>query len=279
MINFSDLLWKSPKTQRVSSSSSSNRSTEVLSRPTELEGVPVERVRVSIASRIVLVTESRGPGADRFRYLRMRLRELRGLAKLQSIVVTSPLPHDGKSTVALNIATALADGGRSSVLLIDADLYHPTVVQRLGLAPRSGLAECLENDVNPLGELTKIEPLGWYLLQSGRPRGNPADLFQSDNLESVTKQLYPYFDWVVIDTPPVTPLTDAVSFSRHADASLLVVRADRTPREAVEEALSRIGQKHVLGIVLNGTDNLNQLYSEYYGHYHQPANAPVAITE
>jgi capsular exopolysaccharide synthesis family protein len=277
MINFSELLWKSQNAPRVPSSGSVRGSTEDLEPTAHLEGIPVEEIQAQLDSQIVLVTDPRGPGADRFRFLRMSLRELRGLAKLQSIVVTSALPQEGKSTVALNLATALADGGKSSVLLMEADLYHPTLARRLGLAPRRGLAECLEDRMNPLDGLRRIEPLGWYLLQSGKARGNPADLFQSDALPGVMQQLNPYFDWVVIDTPPVTPLTDALSLSRQADASLLVVRADRTPREAVAEALSRIGQKHVLGIVLNGTDSLNRLYSQYYGHYdYKSDSSPVA---
>jgi Mrp family chromosome partitioning ATPase len=75
------------------------------------------------------------------------------------------------------------------------------------------------------------------------------------------------FDWVVVDTPPVTPLTDALTMARHVDASLLVVRADCTPRAAVDEALDRLGPKRVLGIVFNGAESLNRLYSKYYGHY------------
>jgi Mrp family chromosome partitioning ATPase len=76
-----------------------------------------------------------------------------------------------------------------------------------------------------------------------------------------------HFDWILIDTPPVAPLTDAVSLSRHVDGTLLVVRAGCTPQEAVKEALTLIGPKHVLGIVFNAAESLNRLYSQYYGYY------------
>jgi Mrp family chromosome partitioning ATPase len=75
-----------------------------------------------------------------------------------------------------------------------------------------------------------------------------------------------HFDWILIDTPPALPLTDAVSLSRQVDATLLVARADRTPREAIQQSLKLIGQKHVVGIVLNGADGLNRL-SDYYGYW------------
>ena len=81
------------------------------------------------------------------------------------------------------------------------------------------------------------------------------------------QRLSPYFDWILIDSPPVAPLTDAVLLLKHVDASLVVVRADRTPQEAVKEALTLLGPKHVLGIIFNAAEGLTRLYSEYYGYY------------
>jgi Mrp family chromosome partitioning ATPase len=81
------------------------------------------------------------------------------------------------------------------------------------------------------------------------------------------ERLTPYFEWILVDTPPVLPLTDAISLSKQVDATLLVARADRTPREAIEQALTVIGRKHVLGIVLNGTESLGRRYSQYYQKY------------
>ena len=89
--------------------------------------IEVEQVEVLPESRIVFHNEPRSPGADRFRYLRMRLRELWDAGKLRSLLITSPLPQDGKSTIALNLATALAEHGKRTVLLIEADLHHPTL--------------------------------------------------------------------------------------------------------------------------------------------------------
>ncbi len=177
------------------------------------------------------------------------------------------MPEDGKSTIAMSLATNLSEQGQRTVLLIEADLHKPALARSLGLRPRPGLAECLEDGLDPLSQLRKVEPLGWYSLQAGSPRGNPTELIQSDALKALMERLTPYFEWILIDTPPVLPLTDALSFSRQVDATLLVVRADRTPREAIEQALTVIGRKHVLGIVLNGAEGLGRLYSQYYRHY------------
>jgi capsular exopolysaccharide synthesis family protein len=233
----------------------------------QLRSVGVEEVHLNPESRLVFQTDPSSPAADRFRFLRMRLRVLKSTAKLNNLLITSALPLDGKSTIALNLATALADAGKQTVLLLEADLYHPTLSQRLGLPIRPGLAECLESGSDPVSALRRLEPMRWYLLPAGTPQGNPTELLQGDSLPRLLQRLSPYFDWILIDSPPVVPLTDALIISQHVDASLLVVRADHTPREAIEEALKLLGPKKVLGILFNGVEGLNQLYSEYYGYF------------
>ncbi len=244
----------------------------------ELRGLPAERVVVRHESRVVLQSDPESPGADRFRFLRMRLRELGATGKLRSLLITSPRPADGKSTIALNLATALAERGRRTVLLVEADYYHPTLARTLGLRPGAGLAECLEDNLNPVTALRRVEPLGWYFLPAGKPRGNPTELLHFYSLSSVLTRLAPLFDWILIDTPPVAPVADAVSLSQYADASLLVVRADETPRVAIEEALALLGPKHVLGIILNGAEGLNRMYSKYYGYYGKKRQEPDDAT-
>jgi len=233
----------------------------------QLRHVQVDEVQINSETRLVFHTDPSSPAADRFRFLRMRLRTLKGLGKLKSLLITSALPQDGKSTMALNLATAMAEGGKHSVLVIEADLYHPSLSQRLGLSARAGLAECLESEIDPLSLLRRLEPLHWFVLQAGTPKGNPTELLHSESLPRLLQRLAPYFDWILIDSPPVAPLTDALLISQHIDASLMVVRADYTPRESVEEALKLLGPKKVLGILFNGVDGLNQKYSKYYGYY------------
>jgi len=238
--------------------------------------IPVEEAQIRPESRIVFHTDPRSPGADRFRFLRMRLRELWEVGKLRTLLITSPLPGDGKSTVALNLAAALAEQGKRAVLLIEADLYHPSLTQQLGLKPAPGLAECLESGLSPVSTVRRIEPLGLYLLSSGEPHSNPTELLQSEALSGIMEELSPHFDWIIIDSPPVTPLTDALSLARHTDASLLVARAGHTPREAIEETLRLLGHEQVLGILLNAVEGLNRLYSKYYGYYGSNSSSSTA---
>ncbi len=107
--------------------------------PLVLRGIPVRAANISAASRIVVHSAPQSLGADRFRYLRLRLREHRKSRKLQTVIITSPLPLDGKSTTTLNLATSLAEGGRRSVLCVEADLHHPTLARALGIECTHGI--------------------------------------------------------------------------------------------------------------------------------------------
>lgn len=242
---------------------------ELIEMTPDLSQIPVETVEIKPEQRLIVRSDPRSPGADRFRYLRMRLRELRGKGPLKSLVITSPTPQDGKSTVALNLATVLAENGRWQVLLVEADLHRPSLAKTLEVPALPGLAECLESGLDPLGAIRKIEPLHLYLLQAGTPQANATELLQTASLPAVLATLTSRFDWVIVDTPPMAPLTDALCLSRLVDAVLLVLRAGKTPQESVHEALELLGPGKVAGLIFNGADDLNKLYEKYAGYYGQ----------
>jgi capsular exopolysaccharide synthesis family protein len=232
----------------------------------DLKLIPVEQVYPKPESRLVYYTDPHSSGADRFRFLRMVLRELWTAGKLKTLLITSSQPQDGKSTIALNLATALAENGKRSVLLIEGDLHRPTVGEKLGLLPRAGLAECLETGLDPISAIRRLEPLGWYLLPAGQADVNPTELLQTEAFGGVMQSLYSLFDWILIDSPPVTPLTDALCLARMTNATLLVAREGVTSRRAIEKSIAVLGRQRVLGVVLNGVQGLDQLYSGYYGN-------------
>lgn len=188
MINFSELLWKPREFDgklRVRSAKESRDPAETISGPRE---IPVEEVAIQPDSRLVFFTEPASPGADRIRLLRMRLREFQDLTKLQKVVITSPLPQDGKSTIALNLAAALVEGGKRSVLLVEGDIHHPTLTERLGLKPRPGLGDCLVRGLDPLSVIQRVQPLNFCLMQAGQTQGNPTELLQSDRFVRCFRQ-------------------------------------------------------------------------------------------
>jgi capsular exopolysaccharide synthesis family protein len=236
-------------------------------RSSGLEGTPVEAVDIDRFSRVPLVTDPRGPAADRFRFLRLRLLEFQGKADRRRILVTSALPQEGKSTVALNVATVLAEGGKRAVLLVDADLHHSTTSSLLGLDGHLGLAECLQAGLRPKSAIVRLEPLGCCFMPSGKAAGNPTELLQSAALPALLEQVSFPFDWIVIDSPPVGVLTDSLALRKAADGTLLVVKAGKTRCDAVEEALTLLGREHIIGIVLNAVEGVEQLYSKYSKYY------------
>jgi capsular exopolysaccharide synthesis family protein len=245
----------------------------VTSDPGEVSGnreIPTVTAHLQPNTRVIFHGDPHSPGADRFRFLRMRLRERWPVGKPRTLLVTSPLAHDGKSTITLNLATALCEHGKHRVLLLEADLHHACLAQKLELPSWPGLADCLQDSLNPVAAIRRVEPLGWYLLPAGVARGNPTDLLQTPTVAALMEALVPRFDWVLIDSPPVIPLTDALSLRQETSGSLLVVRAEITPDEAVENAIGLLGRQHVLGVVLNGVEGLERLYSKY-GYYDKPA--------
>jgi capsular exopolysaccharide synthesis family protein len=238
----------------------------------------VEEVRAEHLQRIVFHSNPTSAAADKFRLLRVRMRELWTAGKLKSVLVTSPLPGDGKSTTAVNLATALTEEGTRKVLFVDADLHRGSLYKQLHLEARAGLAECLQGGLNPLPLIRLIEPLGWYLLSSGKEiPANPTELLKPQMLASLFQKLSSNFDWIVIDSPPILALSDAVPLRQHADGSLLVAKSGCTPVKAVEDALALLGRKHVIGLVLNGVHSMHQPYSSHHERYNRRAgSSPIA---
>ena len=124
---------------------------------TEVSSVPPE-------SRLVAHTDPRSAGADRFRLVQLRLKSLQALKHLKFLLITSPLPGDGKTTVSVNLATGLAEKGKRPVLLLEADVYRPTLLKKLGLKQWPGLTEAFKFGTDPMQAIRRIEPLGFYFV-------------------------------------------------------------------------------------------------------------------
>jgi len=231
-----------------------------------------EQVEAGRLDPVVFHTSPNSYAADKYRLLRMRLRGLSNTRKLRSILVTSPLPGDGKTTVSLNLATALANQRKHKVLLIEADLHRGCIAEQLRLRPDIGLKECLHDGLDPLAAIRRIEPFGWHLLQAGMLSvPQPTELLRPQDLSDLFRKMSEHFEWIVVDSPPVLALTDGIVLSQAADGSLFVARAEQTSREALEDALALIGRKHVLGLVLNGVSTTGRSYASYQNYYRRDA--------
>lgn len=192
------------------------------------------------------------PRAESFRQLRTNLQFANVSGRAKSVLVTSSLAGEGKSTTALNMAIALAEDGRS-VCLIDADLRRPMIGDYLGLDRAAGLTTALlgSAEVDAL-----LQPWGTgrlFVLTSGQIPPNPSELLGSEHMKDLLARLESVFDTVVIDAPPLLPVTDAAVLSQHVGGVVLVVGAQKLRRQDLEKSLSALHMvdSNVLGVVLN----------------------------
>lgn len=240
---------------------------DALDKGFRLDALASVHAQLGPESRIVFHRDPSGPNAERYRLLRLRLNAVRAEAEIKTLLITSPGPQEGKSNLSLNLAAAMAEKKKQSVLLLEADLRRPSLARELGLKLPSGLTQCTRSDVGLQSAIYKVEPFGFYFLPAGKALANPAELLNSDWFSEALAKLADSFDWVIIDSPPAIPVVDAISLNRRADASLVVARAGRTQQSSISDTVQLLGQDHVLGIVLNAVEKFGRDYSGYYEHY------------
>lgn len=230
------------------------------------------------ATRKPLLTQtpSQSPRAESFRQLRTNLQFANISGQAKTVLVTSSLPGEGKSTTATNLAIALAQAGQS-VCLVDADLRRPMVNDYLGLDRNVGLTTALigQADINDL-----LQPWGddqLFVLTSGRIPPNPSELLGSNEMRNLIVRLERVFDTVVVDAPPLLPVTDAAVLAQHVGGVVLVVSTQKAKHQELSKsiaALSMVGA-NVLGIVLNKLP-LKGPDAYTYGYY---GNAEVPLSQ
>jgi tyrosine-protein kinase len=225
---------------------------------------------------VVSLVFPRSPAAEAFRALRTNLEYVSVDETVDSILVTSSVPGEGKSTVAANLAVVLAQGGRKT-LLVDADLRKPSIHEMFRFPNNVGLTTVLRNNSRASAPLHVTEVVGLSVLLSGPVPPNPSELLGSERMRTIMNSLRESFDVIVIDSPPLTAVTDAAILSRLASGTLLVVRARRTRRALIRVGRDALGKvsAHLLGVVVN--DVGREAAPGYYGYYgEQPAAAKAS---
>lgn len=219
------------------------------------------------------------PRAESFRQLRTNLQFANVSGHAKTIVITSSLPGEGKSTTATNLAISLSQAGQT-VCLIDADLRRPMVGEYLGLERNAGLTTALVGsaDVNDL--LQQWGSGSLYVLTSGRIPPNPSELLGSTEMSDLIRRLEKVFDAVIIDAPPLLPVTDAAVLAQHVGGVVMVVRSQRLKKHDLEKSLTSLHMVggNLLGIVLNGIPAKGpDSYS--YGYYRDEGQSAANIPE
>ena len=221
---------------------------------------------VSEDSRVVTLTESNNLGAEKFRLLRARLRNLRERQQLQKLVITSAVPNDGKTLVAMNLAVCLAKQTNEKILLLEGDLRKPTLGEHLGIKSLPGVGEWWASVDEPVSKfIYRFDDLQLWILPAGSAPENPVNILQSSRFLELCKQLSTCFDWIIIDAPPLLPMADVSFWSRQADGLLLVVREGCTPKAILQKGLDTLDNPKVIGVVLN---EAREVESSYYSHYY-----------
>ncbi len=214
-------------------------------------------------SKLICLTAPESLGAEKFRFLGVRLRQLQNSRPLKKLLITSTIPEEGKSTVSANLATILARKQQPKILLLDGDLRRPSLSKQFGLGKLPGLSEWLHGEPRPITNIYRLEGLNLWFLPAGQPPENPLELMQSGRLSRLMEQLTAWFDWIIIDSPPVLPLADTSVWARLADGILLVTREGTTKRRQLQTGLQALEESKVLGAVVNSsasTDHTNYYY-------------------
>jgi protein-tyrosine kinase len=204
-------------------------------------------------------------GSEQFRTLRSRLYRMRESQPLQTILISSAIPAEGKTLVATNLAHAMVRQQGCRVLLIDADFRSPRVHILLGAPGTPGLADYLQNGADELEVIQRGQEEGFCFVPAGKHVTHPSELISSERMKQFLERVKPAFDWVIIDSPPALPVADASVLGGLCDGALLVVRANSTPAEASQKACKELQDAHLLGVVLNTVKEDSQ-YGSYYAN-------------
>lgn len=211
---------------------------------------------------------------EAYHSLRTNLSFLSFGGEVKTILITSALPGEGKSTVAINIARALTLSG-SKVLLVDADLRAPSLHRylRIKTAVSNGLSSVLSNQCEASDAIYSVPSFNFDVMLSGPKPPNAPELFSRSHLKDMLTQLRERYDYIILDTAPVGIVSDTALLSEHVDGSLFVIRQQYADRSVIAKAIKNLeaSQTKILGSILNDYQHSNVIgsseSSEYYQYY------------
>jgi capsular exopolysaccharide synthesis family protein len=231
------------------------------------------QLSITPLNHLVTLADSDTPATEAFRLLSTRLRHLRRDRPLQKVLITSTIPQEGKSVVSANLTCALASATRQRVLLLEGDVRRPSLSKVFGLKAYPGICECLEGKRSLAESIYRLEPPGVWFFPAGMAPANPLELLESGKLPALMEQLAGWFDWMIIDSPPILPLADTSVWTRLADGILLVTRQGTTQKRHLQRGIEALESKKVIGAVLNSSKSSRD--NDYYS-YRRPAEDSAA---
>jgi capsular exopolysaccharide synthesis family protein len=231
----------------------------------------------AVSTPLISGLDTYAPRAEAFRVLRTNLQYIDPDVERKVFVVTSALPGEGKSTTAVNLALALAEGGER-VALVEGDLRRPKISQYLRLESAVGLTTVVIGKLTMADAIQQSSHEGLDVLTSGSTPPNPAELLKSDAMRALIASLRSSYDIVLIDAPPLLPVTDGALLAAQADGALLVVRHGKTTSDQVTGAVRRLESVDALpvGVVFNMTPSKGgDAYGYGYGYGYAPDGTEI----
>lgn len=254
----------------------------------EVEQVAGAPVMASVAfdksvQRTPLLSDVQGfsPRAEAFRLLRTNLQYLDLDEQPRALVISSPLPGEGKTSTSTNLAVALAQAGRR-VLLLDGDLRRPRIAELLDLESKVGLTTVLVGKTTLAESIQVHQPTGLAFLAGGPIPPNPTEVLQAAATRALIERVRDMFDIVIIDAPPLLPVADAAILARAADGALLVCRHGKTTEEELAGAATRLETvgARLFGVVVNMVPRrAREGYSYYYYEDEQLLNIKASSSK
>lgn len=218
-------------------------------------------------SHLVCLPDTESPAAEAFHLLGVRLRHMRRQRQLKKILITSTIPQEGKSMVASNLACTIALRTQQKVLLLEGDVRRPTQSKIFGLPKKPGICEWLNGDRTLIKSMYRLEGPEIWILPAGMATGNSLELLQSGRAALMMEQLTNWFDWLIIDSPPVLPLADTSVWTNLADGILLVARQGTTQKRQLQRGLEALGTQKLIGAILNSARSVANT-----DYYYRPTN-------
>ena len=221
---------------------------------------------------LISLIEPRSPVSESFRSLRTNLQFASVDTPIHVLLITSPSPADGKTTVAANLGIVMAQGGRR-VVMVDADMRRPRLHKVLDVPNRVGLSGMfVQTKIKLDGSLQKTSTDGLMALPAGEVPPNPAELLGSEKLFDIFNQIGQQADMIIIDSPPLMAVTDSAVLAHRVDGVLLVIKPGTTKTAAAKQALEQLQRvgANVIGVVLNEVDFSRSRYAnyQYKGYYY-----------
>jgi exopolysaccharide/PEP-CTERM locus tyrosine autokinase len=247
-----------------SSRSAASKRARQLEKPLQLDAIP------TFANHcLVMATAPNSASAEQYRKLKSSiLKQFEKGEEKRSFMVTSSMAGEGKSVTALNLAISLAQEYDHTVLLVDADLRKPSLLQYLGLHAEQGLSDCVLDGVKVDSVLVNTWIDGLSVLPAGRSVINPVEIFSSKRMQEVTEEIYGSNPEriVIFDTTPLLPFAEPQYLAGIVDGIILVVREHLTSIDKLKQSLEMMKNHHLLGVVCNGVSRVAST-DGYYGYY------------